>query len=61
MIIYTYIYLLLCFKNGPPSRLLPPALKESPAKTVSAIAVNGEDEDRGHMSDVCLKFLCPIV
>ena len=61
MIIYTYIYLLLCFKNGPPSRLLPPALKESPAKTVSAIAVNGEDEDRGHMSDVCLKFPCPIV
>lgn len=60
-IYFTYIYV-LCFKKGPPSRLLlsssNAALRESAAKTV---AVNGEDEDRGHMSDVCLKFPCPIV
>ena len=31
------------------------ALKESAVKTVSAIAVKGEDEESGHMSDVRLK------
>jgi hypothetical protein len=34
------------------------ALRES---TVKMVAVNGEDEDHGHMSDVCLKLPCPIV
>ena len=63
MNIRTNIYLLLlCFKKGPPSRLLlSPAPKESPAKMVSAIAVNGEDDERGHMSDVRLTFPCPII
>jgi hypothetical protein len=57
----TYMYLLLVFYKGPPSRLfLSPsnaALKESAAR---AIAVNGDDEERGH-SDVRLKSPCPIV
>ena len=62
MNLFTYIYLLLCFKKGPPSRLFlsssNAALKESAVKTV---AVNGDDEERGHMSDVRLKSPCPIV
>jgi hypothetical protein len=60
--LFTYIYLLLCFKKLPPSRLFlsssNAALKESAVKTV---AVNGDDEERGHMSDVRLKSPCPIV
>jgi hypothetical protein len=62
----TFMYLLLLFKKGPPSRsrlFLSPsnaALKESAARTVSTIAVNGEDEERGH-SDVRLKSHCAIV
>ena len=52
----------LGIKKGPPSTLLlSRTLKESVAKTVSAVAVNGEDEERGHMSDVRLKSPCPIV
>lgn len=55
------MYLLLCLKKGPPSRLLlsssNAALKESTSKMVSVIAVNGEDEEPGHMSDVRLKSL----
>lgn len=51
--------LFLCFKKGRPSQLVlsssDGALKESAAKTVTTIAVNGEDEDRGHMSDGPLK------
>lgn len=61
MNICTYICLFLCFKKGPPRLLLSSsntALRESAAKTV---AVNGEDEDRGHMSDVCLNSSCPIL
>jgi hypothetical protein len=58
MTICTYVYLLLCFKKRPPSRLVlsssNAALKESAAKT---IVVNGEDDERGHMSDVRLKSL----
>ena len=62
MNICTFIYLLLCFKKRTPSRLLlSPTLKEPAAKTVPAIAVNGEDDERGHMSDVRLKSLCPII
>ena len=65
MNICTYICLHLCFKKGTPSRLLlsssNAALKESAAKKAFAIAVNGEDEERGHMSDVRLKSPCPIV
>jgi hypothetical protein len=60
----TYMYLLLVFYKGPPSRLfLSPsnaALRESAARTVSIIAVNGDDEERGH-SDVRFKSPCPIV
>lgn len=37
------------------------ALKESAAKTASAIAVGGEDDERGHMSDVRLESPCSIV
>ena len=60
--ICTYMYLLLCFKKGSPSRLLlSPALKESATTTVSAVEVNGEDEERGNMSDVRLKYFCPTV
>ena len=62
---YLRIYLILCFKGRPfPPLLLSPsnaALRESAAKTVSAIAVNGEDEERGHMSDVRLESPCPVV
>ena len=60
---YLHIYLLLCSKKGPSRLLLSSsnaALKESAAKTVSAIAVNGEDEERGH-SDVRLRSPRPIV
>ena len=59
--LYTYIYLLLWFKKRPPRLLLTPsnaALKESAPKT---IAVDGEDEERGHMSDVRLEYSCLIV
>jgi hypothetical protein len=56
-IICAYIYF-VCFKKGPPSRLvLSPStgvLKESAARTAP---LNGEDEDHGHMSDVRLKSL----
>jgi hypothetical protein len=56
--ICAYIYFMF-FKKGPPSRLVlshsSGALKESGAKTATAIPVNGEDEDHGHLSDVCLK------
>ena len=58
MNMYTHIYIYFrVFKKGTPSRLLLSSsnLKESTAKTVSAIPVNGEDEERGHMSDVRLK------
>jgi hypothetical protein len=58
MNIYTHIYLLLCFKKGPPSRLL--LSSSNAAKKVSTIAVNGEYEECGH-SDVRLKSPCPIV
>ena len=55
--ICAYIYF-VCFKKGPPSRLvLSPstgALKESAARTAP---LNGEDEDHGHMNDVRLKSL----
>jgi hypothetical protein len=61
MNLFTYIYLLLCFKKRPPRLLLSSSvLKESATKTVSAIAVNSEEEERGHMSDVRLKSPCPI-
>ena len=61
-----YMYIYFCvLKKKPPSRLLlsrsNTALKESAAKAVSAIAVNGEDEERGHMSDVRVESPCPIV
>ena len=60
--ICTYIFLHLRFKKGPPSRLLlsssSTTSKESAVKTV---AVNAEDEERGHMSDVCHTSSCPIV
>lgn len=36
-------------------------LKDSAATTVIAIPINGEDEDRGHMSDVRLKSYYEIV
>ena len=54
---HTYIFTYVFFKKGTPSRLLLSSsnLKESTARTVSAIPVNGEDEERGHMSDVRLK------
>ena len=55
MNICAYIYV-VCFEKGPPSRLiLSPsdgALKESAAKTATTIAVNGDDEDHGHTSNV---------
>lgn len=53
------MHLRLYFKKGRPlSLVLSPsdgALKDSAAATVIAIPINGEDEDRGHMSDVRLK------
>ena len=65
MSIYAYIYCFV-FKKGPPSRLLLSpsngALKESAAEKATAIAVNGEDEDRGHIGDVrCKSHSLPVV
>ena len=41
------------FRKRPPSQLLlSPVLKEPAARTASAMVVNGEDGERGHMSDV---------
>ena len=64
MNLFIYIFTFV-FKKAIRSRLLLShsngALKESAAKTVSKVAVNGEDEERGHVSDVRLKYPCPVV